>query len=194
MKQINWTGKKLHKLTFIRERPDKKYRSNIVWEALCECGKTTYVIPSRVSGGKTKSCGCYRINNCTKYLKHKRLYDPVITSARRAYASYKRRDNNICNFETFYRLSQQPCYYCNRDPYNVYNCATITNYNSDDGYQAKYGNFIYNGIDRIDSSKQHTLDNIVTCCYECNQAKNDLTISNFYNLIKMIYRKKIKNY
>lgn len=29
------------------------------------------------------------------------------------------------------------------------------------------------GLDRIDNSKGHTIDNVVPCCYECNTARSD---------------------
>lgn len=73
------------------------------------------------------------------------------------------------------------------------NAVTSGSYNNDDGYQATYGNFTYNGIDRVDVSKYHTIDNIVTCCIECNQAKNDLSLINFYQLIDRIYHNRVKN-
>jgi hypothetical protein len=48
-------------------------------------------------------------------------------------------------------LTRQPCRYCGR-------------YSNE--------NFKRNGLDRIDSSKPYTLDNVVPCCTFCNQAKN----------------------
>lgn len=36
-----------------------------------------------------------------------------------------------------------------------------------------------NGIDRINSAKGYSLDNVVPCCKICNQAKNDMTSEQF---------------
>lgn len=47
------------------------------------------------------------------------------------------------------------------------------------------GDFVYNGIDRIDSSHGYTKDNIVTCCKICNKMKMDMSLDNF---IEQIYK------
>jgi len=41
-----------------------------------------------------------------------------------------------------------------------------------------------NGIDRIDSRKSYTLDNVITCCSICNKMKLDHPIETFINIIK----------
>ncbi len=48
-------------------------------------------------------------------------------------------------------------------------------------------NFIYNGIDRIDSSKGYIQGNVVTCCRTCNVAKMDMDYKEFINHITKIY-------
>lgn len=65
----------------------------------------------------------------------------------------------------FYILSQLPCYYCGEFKSNQ-NC--------------------YNGIDRIDSSKDHSLNNVVPCCKFCNFAKSNLSINEFNDWILRI--------
>lgn len=37
------------------------------------------------------------------------------------------------------------------------------------------------GLDRIDNSKPHTLDNVVVCCEECNKKRGDLSFEEFLN-------------
>lgn len=108
----------------------------------------------------------------------------MISSARIAWSHYK-----DCPFDVFLAMSQKPCYYCGRQPYRTYNASTShskrARYTSDD--QVREGNFTYNGLDRIDSSKGHTLDNIVTCCSECNYAKLAMSQEKFLSLVEMIY-------
>lgn len=51
------------------------------------------------------------------------------------------------------------------------------------------------GLDRIDSSKGYTKDNVSPCCTKCNIMKSDLTIEDFYKHLRKIikYAKKSKN-
>ena len=47
--------------------------------------------------------------------------------------------------------------------------------------------FYYNGIDRIDSNKDYTVDNVVSCCSECNYMKRTSSVNDFYSQVKRIY-------
>jgi len=44
-----------------------------------------------------------------------------------------------------------------------------------------------NGIDRIDNSKGYILDNIKTCCCECNYIKKDYQLNDIMNRLLLIY-------
>jgi hypothetical protein len=113
---------------------------------------------------------------------------PIIASARQAWRhSYKKKDVNCCDFDTFFRLSQLPCHYCGREPFKVYNvgnsqCAYNTK------YQRKNGDFVYNGIDRIDNTKPHYVANLVTCCWICNRAKANMTTQEFVEWISLVFQ------
>lgn len=50
------------------------------------------------------------------------------------------------------------------------------------------------GIDRLDNSKDYTIDNCVPCCRCCNRMKMDLTPSYFLSQIKNIYNNIISNH
>lgn len=45
-----------------------------------------------------------------------------------------------------------------------------------------------NGIDRVDSSKGYTIDNVVPCCAICNRMKNNYPLEMFVNHINKIYK------
>lgn len=51
------TGLKVHYLTVIK-KTDKRSASSVVWECLCDCGKTHYAKSFLLKHGKIKSCGC----------------------------------------------------------------------------------------------------------------------------------------
>jgi hypothetical protein len=87
-----------------------------------------------------------------------RKYHPIVSSAKVVWhKSYK--DGGI-DFDTFYILSQQDCIYCHRPPHTTYRRSH--NRKDISEYQKKNGDFIYNGLDRIDSNKSHLIDK---CCY-----------------------------
>ena len=155
----------------------------VLWEAKCDCGNTTLLRPKDAKSGKRKSCGCFfedTIKHCA------RQFDPEISSARRVWRNnYQKVKDKTCTFETFLKLSQKNCFYCNREPFRTYNISqNIPDKSSE--YQKENGNFTYNGLDRIDSSKLHTDDNLVSCCYDCNKAKSALSLDEFLNLISRI--------
>lgn len=68
-----------------------------------------------------------------------------------------------------YTIIKQNCIYCNQKPNNQFKII----HNSGNLY------FTYQGIDRIDSSKEYTLDNVVPCCKRCNKAKGEDSLQSF---------------
>lgn len=247
-KQKDWSGQKVNRLTFVRPT-DKKNGGRVIWELLCDCGKTTFTIPAGVANGHTKSCGCLKSELDLKswkslvqqkygmltFIRHtserngahvvwellcdcgtttfsiapsiirgntkscgclydatrktcglkNRKYDPRISSARSVWLrSYK----DGCDFESFLVLSQAPCYYCNRLPTRVFNVGGVNKTRTGSADQITHGDFIYNGLDRIDSSKNHSLDNVVTCCHQCNWAKSNSTTDEFLEMIRLVYQ------
>ncbi len=81
--------------------------------------------------------------------------------------------------EECHNLFQQNCFYCNTTPNNTYRKS------------GSLGGYIYNGIDRIDSSTGYQSDNVVPCCKVCNYAKRNMSITEFLNWIKTVYEQSI---
>lgn len=77
--------------------------------------------------------------------------------------------------EQFYKLVQQPCYYCNTSNSNLKKTA---------GYP---DGFPYNGLDRLDPKIGYTSKNTVTCCRACNFAKQGMTKEQFLSWINKTY-------
>jgi len=76
----------------------------------------------------------------------------------------------------FRKLTRQSCFYCGIKPHRIIK-----------GQGKTSGDYIYNGIDRIDNTNGYTTTNVVPCCYNCNTAKNTLSQNDFFNLINRIY-------
>lgn len=174
----DWSNIRFYSITFIK--PHKKNKNEqIVWEAICDCGKIIYTIPSNY----TKSCGCLAKpasrERCAALGKAGRKYHPMISSARHLWRPYKK-DSDL-DFDTFYKLSQLNCFYCGSFPGNKYN------HKDNMGRIYPDGLFIYNGLDRVDSNKGHNIDNVVTCCYDCNKSKMDKSVNEFLLHINRVY-------
>jgi hypothetical protein len=75
-------------------------------------------------------------------------------------------------------LTKQNCHYCGAS-------ATRSVKNT---HGFKYGTYLYNGLDRVDSKYGYSIDNVVPCCSACNRGKSDMPLSEFEayldNLIK----------
>jgi hypothetical protein len=163
---FDYTGHKYGRLTFIR-RSERRRGKHPLWELLCDCGTTCYNRGNDVISGHVQSCGCYQ-----KEGEHVRVYAPTISTARAVWRTTYKSDG--LDFDTFLTLSQQPCDYCGdmlTNSHNRKHGAGII--------QKKYGIFSYNGLDRIDSNKGHTADNVVPCCWKCNRMKGDMTREEF---------------
>ena len=169
-KVIDITGQIFGRLKVVERRyPNTKHR-HTRWLCKCECGAEKIIDKGSLTSGKTKSCGCLLRENIRKRNKPKLAYG--ISNMRRIIEGYKRHAKkrghewNLTE-EQFNELTQKDCYYCGAKPNNVRKA------------RGNNGDYIYNGIDRIDNTKGYTIDNIVPCCKTCNLAKNNLTLQEF---------------
>jgi DNA polymerase-3 subunit alpha len=146
-----------------------------VYADYCLTGNTTVVKLDKLRGGKTKSCGCLNLElsslRAEKMYSKNRKYTPLEASARRV---WQKRYGEM-EFEDFYEMSQQNCYYCGESLINIQNCAGSKSSEE----MKKNGVFIYNGLDRVDNNKPHSKENCVPCCKYCNFAKRDRTLEEF---------------
>lgn len=58
MSGLDITGQIFGNLTAVRRTDRRGADGSVVWECVCECGKTTLVTTSNLKSGNTKSCGC----------------------------------------------------------------------------------------------------------------------------------------
>lgn len=189
MKPINnLLQKQFGRLTVLERADNPGTRKNdtaAYWKCLCECGKIAIIRGYSLTSGKTKSCGCLKAEAPhLPFLKESQpKYLPEIASAHCAWAArYKE-----LSFEDFYKLSQLPCFYCGSSP-----TLTKTSKRKDSAI------FYYNTLDRIDSNKDHTIDNVVPSCLICNRAKLSRSLQDFYlyinNLINNLKTLSIEEY
>lgn len=160
-----------------------KNKTSTYWLCLCICGKEIIARGNQLVNGNTTSCGCFNIEQIKLYHSYSIIEDVKMASAKYIYRTGYNEDN--ISFNYFYELSQKNCYYCNSAAINSKKCYNIfkiiknikNRYASD--FSITNGNFIYNGLDRINNNKQHSADNVITCCFTCNSFKNDLNFNIF---------------
>lgn len=161
---LDHTGKKFNSLEAIeytgKTTPDHKR----IWLFHCDCGEDKEIMAYSVTSGNTKTCGCAQ----GKYTGTKSLAHEVW---RMGYA-----DGDL-DFEEFYVLAQQNCFYCGDRPANkkVHRNPAFCE------------PFVYSGLDRIDNNRKHDRDNVRSCCWECNEWKADFTEAEFFDRNERIY-------
>lgn len=181
--QKNLTGLKFGKLLVIQLEPVKRKR-NTTWKCQCECGNITYVGTAELNSGHTETCGCSKANSLrmARAKRTENRKDPRIQLAKWVFKRHYNDDNLL--FEEFLEMSQLNCHYCDTPPSNdlKYSGKKWTQEYKD------ASRFIYNGLDRVDSTKLHDKNNVVPCCKYCNFAKRHYPYDVFVDWIERVYQ------
>jgi hypothetical protein len=172
MKQITLVGQKFGRLV----ATEKLERINKItkYKCLCDCGNNCVITYNNLKTGTTRSCGCLRRDACKE--RERRKNHPTHG---RVLSYYKRNAKNRnlewnLDLDDFTKIINGDCYYCGAKPYTrMFTGKEIS----------------YNGIDRVDNSTGYEIKNVVTCCWQCNTAKNDLSEEEFRNWLMNIYEK-----
>ena len=175
---IDMIGKRFRRLTVIKRMPNAK-NGEAKWLCKCECGKETIVPGGALRNGHTKSCGCLQ-RDLMSGINKKRSFALGIANMRKVMKNYKwqakkRKLKWDLTEKQFKEVTQQNCYYCRVKPKQIENRPFLN------------GAYVYNGIDRLDNTKGYTVDNIVSCCKQCNFAKRKYTLQEFKDWIKQVY-------
>ena len=189
----NIIGNKYGRLTVIKTLDEKGNRGQLKYLCKCDCGKSHIVTGESLRSGKSKSCGCLKKEFIEKN-KFKRNMDRENAMLKVQYSHLKRRNRlkgftNVITFDEFCNLSKAKCYYC-----GIENSREIEDCYNETKTKGKISDTVIkiNGIDRIDSNKGYSFDNVVACCKYCNGAKNTMTQEEFKEWIKRVYEHYIK--
>ena len=178
MEVIDLTGKKFGRWTVIkRELPNTKDAATR-WFCKCGCGIEKIVLGYGLRSGDSKSCGCLR----KELSRIRRRLRPGLAGMRQLIIAYKSNAKKKgrsfeLSEEQFAKITKQDCYYCGTKPNNIYKSFFCS------------GDYIYNGLDRIDNTKGYTIENVVPCCRFCNAAKSNRTEQEFKNWSERLYKK-----
>ncbi|MCK4640622.1 MAG: hypothetical protein KAU06_04730 [Candidatus Marinimicrobia bacterium] len=170
---IDLTGQRFGKLTVISLalKPANLKGNQRYWKCKCDCGKETIVLGASLKRG-TKSCGCL--------VKEVHLLQYSEASLNSLFGVYiKSADNRKLSFELtkdeFRLITKKSCHYCGSEPTNMHGANNCN------------GKYNYSGLDRVDSSKGYTIDNVVPCCKICNRAKSDMAQKKFLAWIERVH-------
>lgn len=178
MLDLRW--KKFGRLTVLSRTATQKSRG--MWSCQCDCGKTTTVSTSNLKRNKVRSCGCLKKEVSAQSIKKIIGYNTLSTGEAvfnalykdyKISALYKKLEFDLSKND-FKRLTKQNCKYCNTEPKHLYKKKNLN------------GGYVGNGVDRLDSNKGYTYDNVVPCCKTCNTMKNTLSVEEFVLHIQQI--------
>lgn len=162
-------GKTFNRLTVL------EYMGKSRWRCKCECGNITIVPAYDIINGRTKSCGCllketsYKLN----LKKHGESAFNNIYCTYRKGAENRGYEFNLTK-EEFKKLVDSNCFYCGAPPAN----EKKSRFNN--------GSYFYNGIDRVNNNLGYEPDNVVPCCWRCNEAKKVSTLDSFLSWARSI--------
>lgn len=150
-----------------------------IYECQCNCGNKFVAEGNDITSRKIKSCGC-KLNSKQIQKMQKNELNGFVNKVK---ASYKNRAKTrklefSLTTEEFKNLIFSKCEYCGISPANT----------ALDARKHSSSNYIkYNGIDRVDNDRGYTIDNCVTACFICNQAKHRQSKQSFENWIVRVY-------
>lgn len=169
MQVIDLIGQKFSMLSVVSRSTNGKF-GNSRWVCKCTCGRETIVDSHNLRRGTTRSCGCLDT--------HGRLISEDESSKNFLFFRYRKtcaKDRSLSfniGREYFLNLVQQPCFYCGVLPKREIKSTRAVK------------GFLYNGLDRVDNARGYEIDNVVSCCKECNYAKRDMTQRDFIIWVK----------
>jgi hypothetical protein len=144
-----------------------------LWVACrCVCGQEKDVPKHHLLTGISQSCGCLQREDA----RARRIKGPCVACLNECWTMYRASARArglpfLLTKDQFYSITSKPCHYCGAPPSNK-----IVRPRSN-------GAFTYSGIDRQDNTQGYVFTNCVPCCRQCNVAKSDMTIMEFYDWI-----------
>ena len=173
----------------------KDHRKKHLWLCTCDCGNSKVVVSDNLSSGKSKSCGCLKVEFLARSGNQYGLSaDRESALIKVQYSHIKRRNKQLGHIEcmplsTFAKLIKSPCRYC-----GIGSSKEIEDRLNESKSKKRMSDHILkcNGIDRINSDLGYTVDNSTPCCKLCNFAKHTMTEVDFYSWVKRVYEHNFK--
>ena len=169
---VDRVGRRYGRLVVLRRAGSKGTAA--AWLCRCDCG-TTKVMISNVLRAGAKSCGCSRKTGKGSRPSYRSQHPPGASARRTILKQYRwaARKRGLAwelTADDFYRITQEPCFYCGLPP-----SATAK--------PSRNGSYIYSGIDRLENRTGYVSTNVVACCSTCNHAKHVMPVVVFLSWI-----------
>lgn len=161
-------GDKYGSLTLLSYDKDKGYRAKL--KCQCKCGSIKDYLAKNLQRNPDINCGCSK--KVAIRAKESSAFNKVCSM----YKSNAKSKGFCFNLspEEMSELFKGNCHYCGQEPSNI--------------MSTKHYQYVYNGIDRLDSCEGYIKENCVTCCSKCNYFKNSLHYEDFILLVRKIYK------
>lgn len=180
-RQQRLEGNRYHRLVV------QEYVGKGQWKCLCDCGNYVTTVSYTLKSGNTKSCGCYKKERTSERHKGKIALKRLPDNQGLWNQIYRKTKKNavVRNIEwqltpeDVRKLGSLECNYCSHTGSNVVR--------DPEGHGSRI--LMFNGIDRLDSNKGYTLDNVVPCCKTCNLAKHVMNEKEFYSWVGRVASK-----
>jgi hypothetical protein len=169
------TGQRFGRL-FVIERGGMTNSGGHKWWVRCDCGRVKEIASDHLVRAVQPviSCGCYRNDRIREVCASpdESAFKAVLGSYKKR-AALKRREFSLTEAE-FRGLTTSNCNYCGKPP------STVA------WNKAKSGQYLHNGIDRVDSALGYEVGNCVPCCKLCNYMKRAHSKEEFISHVMMI--------
>lgn len=164
------TGQRFGRLVAISPT-EERIGGRIIWLCQCDCGIEAKASSHNLLAGQTRSCGCLRKECMSKLGQANRIpfgkaMMHVLLGRYQRQAERRELAWDLTE-EDFKKLTGSDCHYCGIGPRQIWASSDA------------HGEYIYNGLDRINNNKGYMLGNVVPCCWECNQSKHTKTLVEF---------------
>ena len=154
----------------------KANKHGAFWLCECDCGNSKVIAARNLKNGNTQSCGCLAKERAIESIRlgdSEGAFNALLYTYKRG--AKIRGHEFLLTKEEFRYLTKQNCFYCGKVP------STLKKGNGE------CGDYLYNGVDRINNFLGYTVENTVACCHECNWGKRDRTTKEFLEWVKNIY-------
>lgn len=165
------SGMKFGMVSVLSRHPNRKRDGRTLWDCQCDCGTTFLSTSKNLQRGATKHCGCM-IEESRKRASLAHRKSPLHRLIHEKYDDYKqsakrRKIEFTLPKDNFGKLLLMDCFYCGFPPRKEFI------------FCGEQSGLRWNGIDRSNNKEGYTIENVVTCCFECNVRKSDTDFLEF---------------